>query len=206
MRASFPPADGRSHCCWGDFFFFFFFKFKAHWIQMISKEMSKIFQSAWVPAVSVQDCCTSIMNFLVTKYNSTFISVYLKLWWCVSTEEVVTKSFKAWKMISNYGSTGWMTNYSQTEFKLKWKNVFFYCLLFLFVCFDFKMFLKNISVEKMRQELAGVIILGGGVEPLLASKEGVFQFENHRSTGLKNWVLLYQCVAKTLLIFKKKKF
>lgn len=51
------------------------------------------------------------------------------------------------------------------------------------------MFLKNISVEKMRQELAGVIILtflGGGVEPLLASKEGVFQFENHRSTGLKN--------------------
>lgn len=32
-------------------------------------------------------------------------------------------------------------------------------LLFLFVCFDFKMFLKNISVEKMRQELAGVIIL-----------------------------------------------
>lgn len=62
-------------------------------------------------------------------------------------------------------------------------------LLFLFVCFDFKMFLKNISVEKMRQELAGVIILTffwGGVEPLLASKEGVFQFENHRSTGLKN--------------------
>lgn len=67
-------------------------------------------------------------------------------------------------------------------------------LLFLFVCFDFKMFLKNISVEKMRQELAGVIILtffgggwgGWGVEPLLASKEGVFQFENHRSTGLKN--------------------
>lgn len=54
------------------------------------------------------------------------------------------------------------------------------------------MFLKNISVEKMRQELAGVIILtffggwGGGVEPLLASKEGVFRFENHRSTGLKN--------------------
>lgn len=50
------------------------------------------------------------------------------------------------------------------------------------------MFLKNISVEKMRQELAGVIILTffGGVEPLLASKEGVFQFENHRSTGLKN--------------------
>lgn len=70
------------------------------------------------------------------------------------------------------------------------KECFFYCLLFLFVCFDFKMFLKNISVEKMRQELAGVIILtffwGGGVEPLLASKEGVFQFENHRSTGLKN--------------------
>lgn len=64
---------------------------------------------------------------------------------------------------------------------------FFYCLLFLFVCFDFKMFLKNISVEKMRQELAGVIILTfWGVEPLLASKEGVFQFENHRSTGLKN--------------------
>lgn len=50
------------------------------------------------------------------------------------------------------------------------------------------MFLKNISVEKMRQELAGVIILTflGGVEPLLVSKEGVFQFENHRSTGLKN--------------------
>lgn len=69
------------------------------------------------------------------------------------------------------------------------KECFFYCLLFLFVCFDFKMFLKNISVEKMRQELAGVIILtffGGWVEPLLASKEGVFQFENHRSTGLKN--------------------
>lgn len=69
------------------------------------------------------------------------------------------------------------------------KECFFYCLLFLFVCFDFKMFLKNISVEKMRQELAGVIILtffGGGVEPLLASKEGVFQFENHRSTRLKN--------------------
>lgn len=69
------------------------------------------------------------------------------------------------------------------------KECFFYCLLFLFVCFDFKMFLKNISVEKMRQELAGVIILtffGGGMEPLLASKEGVFQFENHRSTGLKN--------------------
>lgn len=44
------------------------------------------------------------------------------------------------------------------------------------------------------------------MEPLLASKEGVFQFENHRSTGLKNWFLLYQCVAKTLLIFKKKKF
>lgn len=42
------------------------------------------------------------------------------------------------------------------------------------------------------------------MEPLLTSKEGVFQFENHRSTGLKNWFLLYQCVAKTLLIFKKE--
>lgn len=89
-------------------------------------------------------------------------------------------------MISNYGSTGWMTNYSQTEFKLKSKNVFFYCLLFLFVCFDFKMFLKNISVEKMRQELAGVIILtflGGGWNLCWLLKK---VFSSLRTTGLQD--------------------
>lgn len=67
------------------------------------------------------------------------------------------------------------------------KECFFYCLLFLFVCFDFKMFLKNISVEKMRQELAGVIILtffGGGGWNLCWLLKKVFS--SLRTTGLQD--------------------
>lgn len=58
-------------------------------------------------------------------------------------------------------------------------------LLFLFVCFDFKMFLKNISVEKMRQELAGVIILTflGGWNLCWFLKK---VFSSLRTTGLQD--------------------